>query len=906
MRAFHDSREADFRSPYGAVAQNTPVTLRIDVWEAPGANVVLRTWFDGVGERLYEMKHVKGGADGSSRFETTIAPAEAGIVWYQFVIQEQSGHQVRYGAQDGRFGGEGRLAEWEPPSFQLTVFDPNSALGDEHPAYLAEAAEPDDTADQAIARAFTRALCGLLRGELSAPSFVEALETIREGYPARLYGAAFDVLGRADKEDLLATLADADSFENLQPSQLGLAKGRLWCASLIQTLLPYAPDKTSDPYSPIAKEWGTLDGDCETIVQNAADLRRALPLFETGSLALGAANDDVFFLRRTAEDGTSAYLLVNSSRANAYDVAVPLDSEAVSEIMGGYAARIVNDDEARNLPRTSCGAERYACAHLYQLGTAVLYLHPETRLQLPMQPGLGVLAHITSLPLDEASGAQHNVGPQNDTTEEASQESNEPTGPDTADETADPAAIADLTTTVDPTAADATDMAPQAQPQIVREQAAPECMGTLGAPARAFVDWLADAGVRYWQVLPVNPTDDHGSPYAGISAFAGNARLLEKGTSGLEALFERKGVPRPEIDTAHLSDYRAFCEREADWLEPYACFMAIRLKQGAGKVWQDWPKRWRSYDPKLVAANAQLAEYAESWRRLQFLFDRQWKDLRSYANERGIQLIGDMPIYVSADSADVWANPAIFELGKDGKPSTVAGCPPDPFAEEGQVWGNPVYDWDALRSSGYDWWLRRLKRSFELYDYVRLDHFIGFARYFCIPAGEKAFAGTYRPGPGLDFFAAAHERFGALPLIAEDLGMITPAVRALGAACGFPGMDIVQFVDGNDPLSGYQPRPEKIAFTGTHDNQTLAGYAAKRYPHLDAADAADELARKVVTCSAPVAIMPLQDVLLLGDEARMNIPGTTEGNWAWQARQSDIDNATKYLHELVELHERKD
>jgi 4-alpha-glucanotransferase len=439
-----------------------------------------------------------------------------------------------------------------------------------------------------------------------------------------------------------------------------------------------------------------------------------------------------------------------------------------------------------------------------------------------MEPGLGVLAHLTSLPADEAQ----------------------------------------------------------------------EATSALGTPAFEFVDWLADAGVRYWQVLPVNPTDEHGSPYAGISAFAGNDLLL--GSEGVidDARLEKEGL---------AEEYQRFCEREADWLDPYACFMAIRQKQGDGVVWQDWPKRFRRFDRKLVEGDAKLAKAAEVCKRAQFAFDRQWRALKSYANERGVLIIGDMPIYVSGDSADVWANPQLFKLGSDGKPEAVAGCPPDAFAEEGQIWGNPVYDWDELRSSGYAWWMRRLERAFQFYDILRLDHFIGFSRYFKIPAGEKASAGSYYSGPGFELFQQAFKRFGALPIVAEDLGTITPGVRCLVSACGFPGMDIVQFVDGNDPLPSYVPRPERVAYTGTHDNQTLVGYCEARYPELDAVEAAQDIARNVATCSAPVAIVALQDLMGLGNEARMNVPGVAEGNWTWQACSEDLKSATAFARELVEL-----
>ena len=332
--------------------------------------------------------------------------------------------------------------------------------------------------------------------------------------------------------------------------------------------------------------------------------------------------------------------------------------------------------------------------------------------------------------------------------------------------------------------------------------------------------------------------------------------------------------------------------------------MAIRSSYGSGKPWWKWPQRFRSFDARVIGADPELAERAEAFRREQFAFERQWRDLRAYANARGVCIVGDMPIYVSADSADVWAHPELFQLGPDGTPDVVAGCPPDAFSADGQKWGNPVYDWDAALADGCTWWLQRLKRAFDLYDYVRLDHFIGFSRYFCIPAGQKATMGTYRLGPGYAFFKLAHDALGPLPVIAEDLGLITPRVRALADACGFAGMDIVQFVDGNDPLAGYAPRPGKIAYTGTHDNQTLLGYVRQRYPGIDAHEAAERLMHAVATCGAPVCVLPLQDLAGLGDEARMNVPGTAEGNWAWQATPADLDAAFPRACALTRLHAR--
>ena len=858
MKAVHDSRDIRYRTPYGAVRPGTSVTLCLDVRDSPGATATLRTWVDGMGERLYPMEPVAPADDGSCaeneregtsvRFRATIVPDQAGIVWYHFIITESDGRQMRYGVLDGRRGGEGRLYDWEPPSFQLTVCD------------ACKPASTDEIAHHAVERPFRDVFLDFLCGDISAPEFAEAYETVRENCPEEDFPRVVNVLDCDDRLRMLARLGNAsieDALDELEAAgldgldesdaadegvraadvmeggQLGLAKGRLWCASIIQLLAvgcasaceggcnSTAGADGASPYDRLISSWACEDPDCEAILRNATDVRFTLPLFGQKPASLFAVNEGVIGFWRHGDDGLSTCVLVNASLQHAYDVSVPMVDEGVCEVISGYGTPVAAASEIGDIPTVFEGAERYARVHLYQLGTAILLFHGENRLERALQEGVGVLAHITSLP-----AAKGRKG-----------------------------------------------------------------LGTLGAPVRSFVDWLADSGVRYWQILPVNPTDDHGSPYAGISAFAGNVRLLE-------------GYPAFEDFEIDFDEYRAFCEREADWLEPYASFMAIRESRRSSAVWQDWPKRYRTFDKALIERSEDLSARAETWKRGQFVFEQQWKALRAYANERGVYIIGDMPIYVSSDSADVWANPHLFQLGSDGRPEVVAGCPPDAFAVEGQVWGNPVYDWDALAQDGYAWWLRRLERAFDLYDYVRLDHFIGFARYFSIPAGQKATAGQYRQGPGLALFEKAREAFGPLPVIAEDLGSITPSVRALVAACGFLGMDIVQFVDGGDPLSGYRPRPEKIAYTGTHDNQTLVGYCETRYPDLDADRAAEELIEKVARCDAPVRVFPLQDVLGLDDEARMNTPGTVEGNWMWQVEEEAIEQARERLRAIVRLGER--
>ncbi len=413
--------------------------------------------------------------------------------------------------------------------------------------------------------------------------------------------------------------------------------------------------------------------------------------------------------------------------------------------------------------------------------------------------------------------------------------------------------------------------------------------GTLGEPARAFVDWLAAAHQRYWQILPVNPTDSFGSPYAGSSVFAGNERLLAYSAEEMEKRFAAF-----EPDAA----YNEFVQVNASWLDPYCCFAAISEALGT-EAWQTWPEELRHYAPALVD-DPRFAERVAYHRFAQWEFEWEWMDLRAYANERGVRIIGDIPMYVSACSADVWADPSQFCLEADGTASMQAGCPPDQFAADGQLWGNPCYRWDAMKADGYAWWMRRLARTFALYDVTRLDHFLGFQNFFGVPAGKTAKDGSWHEGPSVGFFQRARDLLGPLPILAEDLGTITPATRALLAQVGCNGMDVLQFAD-NDVRDGWHPHEAKVAYTSTHDNQTLVGFCATRFG-MAAGDARELACRLMATAfgsKADVVMCTLQDAALLGDEARMNTPGVAGGNWSWQATADDLAAAAPFLAELT-------
>ncbi len=411
--------------------------------------------------------------------------------------------------------------------------------------------------------------------------------------------------------------------------------------------------------------------------------------------------------------------------------------------------------------------------------------------------------------------------------------------------------------------------------------------GTLGEAAFHFCDWLKRAGQRYWQILPVNPTDAHGSPYAGLSAFAGNFALVSQEKARARKIDEKA--------------YQAFCAEHAQWLDPYATFMAIKAVIDDGP-WQQWPEKYRDWSPELLN-DPELVDEIEIVRRKQFEFQLQWDELRAYAHEQGIQIVGDMPMYVSLDSADVWAHRNIFRLNANGEPNVVAGTPPDAFSPSGQVWGNPVYDWDALRAEDYAWWMQRFARAFALYDYVRLDHFLGFSSFYAIPRDHNAGDGRWRVGPGRELFERAFKEFGPLPVIAEDLGLITPAIRALMASCGVVGMDVCVFADAFS-LDGWQPAAHKIAYTSTHDTQTLLGWCAGRFCGGADEQAAHDVAQRALeVCeqsSADVVMVQLQDALGLGEADRMNRPGTVGDNWKWRAKAAQVESACERMREVTE------
>jgi 4-alpha-glucanotransferase len=475
-------------------------------------------------------------------------------------------------------------------------------------------------------------------------------------------------------------------------------------------------------------------------------------------------------------------------------------------------------------------------------------------------------------------------------------------------------------------------------------------IGDLGPPADAFLDWAEAGGQALWQVLPLGPADYFGSPYDAHSAFAGSAFLIspeQLAADGLLPAAALDHVPSPEFfaDDARAIEWRidllrrswdhfrqqgsaedregferfAHAEPQRAWLADWALYATLKATHG-GRPWTHWsPELVRREPSALDGARAALGPQIEFQQYVQFLFFRQWERLRQEAHRRGILIMGDLSIYIALDSADVWVHRGLFTVDQDGQPEQVSGVPPDYFSATGQRWGTPLYRWDRMEASGYRWWIERLRANLRLTDLIRIDHFRGFAGYWAIPAAEPtAVHGTWLPGPGLKFFDALRAALGELPIVAEDLGVITQDVVELRRSIGCPGMKVLQF-GFSDVDSVHLPHrytPDTVVYTGTHDNDTSRGWFAHAPPE-DRQRALDylgsdgrqiewDLIRSAHASVAEVAIVPVQDVLGLGSEARMNTPGQPSGNWRWRAiaGQFDSDPASR-LRRLVALTGRR-
>lgn len=460
----------------------------------------------------------------------------------------------------------------------------------------------------------------------------------------------------------------------------------------------------------------------------------------------------------------------------------------------------------------------------------------------------------------------------------------------------------------------------------------PYGIGTLGNEAYKFVDFLKQSEQRYWQILPVYPTSFGDSPYQSFSTFAGNPYFID-----LDLLAEKGLLKKSELNNISWGDddskvdfsilyqkrfpilrnafsefkkrdklqksFISFCSEESDWLDDYALFMACKDFFN-GKAWYEWEESFRKREPSAIEKfKNEHTEEIEFWKFLQFCFFEQWADLKKYANDNDIKIIGDVPIYVAYDSADVWSAPEQFLLDENLTPIDVAGCPPDAFTDDGQLWGNPLYRWDYMENDKYSWWVKRIRSSLKTYDTVRIDHFRGFESYYAIPHGAKnAKSGEWRKGPGMKLFKELKKQLGSLSVIAEDLGFLTEEVHELLKESGYPGMKVLQFAFDSRENSDYLPHnylPHCVVYTGTHDNDTVLGWFesapksdinfAKRYLRLNAREGYNWGMMKAAWASVgELAIVQMQDILGLGSEARMNTPSTTGCNWMWRALPGQI------------------
>ena len=477
----------------------------------------------------------------------------------------------------------------------------------------------------------------------------------------------------------------------------------------------------------------------------------------------------------------------------------------------------------------------------------------------------------------------------------------------------------------------------------------PDGIGDLGPECYNWIDFLHSSGCSLWQILPLGPTGFGDSPYQCFSAFAGNpylispALLLDQNLLDRNDLLDRPEFPEDHVDFGPViewkitvldrafkkfkksrsskltSAYAEFCQLQSKWLDDFALFMAIKEVQGGGS-WDGWPAELRNREPlALKVFTKDHRTLIEKHKFRQFIFFTQWKQVKDYSTSKEIQIIGDIPIFIAYDSADAWANPELFYIDKNGKPTKVAGVPPDYFSPTGQLWGNPLYRWDAHRKQNYKWWIDRFQAVLNTVDIVRLDHFRGFAGYWEIPANmPTAEIGRWVKGPGKNFLSALEKAFNGLPIIAEDLGLITPDVVELRDSFNLPGMKILQFAFAGTPEDPFLPHNYPIncvAYTGTHDNDTSVGWFAsgteeekdycRRYLSVSGENIAWDLVREIWKSTAAFAITTLQDLLSLGTEARMNFPGKPAGNWSWRHKPEDLSpDLLKRLQELNYLYLR--
>lgn len=730
--------------------------------------------------------------------------------------------------------------------------------------------------DSAMNYPFRSAVLDFLTAKVDASELDRRMESLRENYPAHNFYAMMNLLGSHDVERVITLLGEAPSPEGmsqqgaaeyrLPAEKLKIGRARAMIAMIWQLTVPGVPsiyygDEIGmqgfrDPHNREPYEWDGGDEEMRAKVREAARLRNEHAALSTGEYIPLVAEGDVFAYARVIRGGRDKF--GDEARDEAFIVAInrsTVDTRDVRLGVGDFAVRpiepvIATGDMKKIIPGALDifdGAVRFKLPPL----TAIVLKEQDAGAR-KYERMAGILLHPTSFP-------------------------------------------------------------------------SPHGIGDIGIHAHKFIDFLASAGQKVWQILPLGPVPDDGSPYASPSAFAGNEMLiaLEPMTQSEHHYLEpdeaaapvegangdfrvirahKDGILRKAFERFKLNPckkYAPFCEREKDWLDDYAFFMALHHSQ-KDKPWYEWPAALRDRDKEAMeAARHNLEDEINFVKFKQYIFYRQWCAVREHAQKRNVKILGDMPLFVSLDSADVWCHQELFALDENGRAAKVAGVPPDYFSPTGQLWGNPQYDWAAMRRNGYRWWIERMRMMMRRHDIVRIDHFRGLESYWEVDGKEKtAEKGTWVKGPGMELFAAIKKALGDLPIVAEDLGVMTREVVKLREDCGFPGMRVLEFdiVGNGTPRIGAAIDENSVVYTGTHDNNTAAGWfdedidaqtRARVLPYLGlehsakGAHVAVNLVEKAYASKARLAIVPMQDMLGLGSVHRMNRPGTLGGNWSF-------------------------
>lgn len=699
-------------------------------------------------------------------------------------------------------------------------------------------------------------MVNFLLEEISAQEALERLMSLYENYPLENFRAAMNLIGSHDRIRILTLLGEAPPPDNLaeeekenftleiEARKRGI--GRLKILALMQITFPGVPciyygdevgvEGFDDPFNRGTYPWGKEDGELLSWYKRLIELRKEYALFTKGHLEIFCHGQEVLGFRVKDEE-EEIIVMINRSLNKNIAIEIPGKGDLVLDLLAGE--KIITED--KNIIVT-----------LDSLSGKVFY-STKKKHSNPLDRSCGVLMPITSL-------------------------------------------------------------------------SSPWGIGDLGLPAKDFADFLEFSGHSLWQILPLNPLGLGNSPYQSSSVFAGNTLLIS-----IDSLLGQGLITEGEIkkvleigkeDKVHKINYQLvkkikepllkkafqrfqrlpvnkkgryfqFIEENNYWLKDYALYQVLK-EQNTNKPWQQWEEPLAQRERETLALIKRYhREELEYQCFLQYIFFSQWQELKEYANDKGIKIIGDLPIYIAGDSSDTWANRELFLLDEEGKFSTVAGVPPDYFNEDGQLWGNPLYNWGKMEKDNFFWWKKRLKQALELYDWLRLDHFRGFAGYWAVNSSERtAVKGRWLKGPGLKFFRELEKELGHLPIMAEDLGHITPEVNNLRNILGFPGMLVYQFTPLDEKLTPNLSRT--IFYSGTHDNNTLLGWVLEKGKAAlsikESREKVEDILKSIYQCEAPWVIFPMQDLLGLGQEARTNTPGTVEGNWLWQMEKNTLSD----------------